>query len=400
MSDLVWILDVDKGSSFGSSGVSGSYIIPRNEIDFEPKYLAGRKLWVVLRGYEDRLLLLIKIGKVERIIEGYYTGDYWVSSDMTGSIKLVSDFAGAARYATVSTGTSMFGVSELSQETSDALVLLVRRSVQTKLLPPDKRWLSQVVFQLVPSNDRLLAKSALRAIVSHLTLEQVWMNGSGDRLGAFSNYACALLMEKIGVKPSSSIVDDLKAFDPLSVIFAEKNSGAERGARDRSCNAPCVDTEFSEIEPGKIYAREFVSVDSNLRNLEESLNKTEHAEKIHQAMLKDISEFLLMNGVTPYESSSIDLLYRSKEKLNVFEIKSSNTDNILSQSSKGAFQLACYLNELSKDYDNLNARLVLHVIESPELQKYAVEALLRLGIEALFYDPGKSWPKRIHGLPL
>lgn len=400
MSDLVWVLDGEKGPSFGSSGVSGSYILPKNEVGFEPESLAGRRLWFVLRGREDRLLLLVKIKKVERIIEGYYSGDYCISPEMTGSIKLVSDYDGAARFATTSTRASRLGVSELSPEASYALSSLVRGSIQTKLLPPDKRSLSQVDFQLLPSNGRRLAQSAVRAVMSNLTLEQVWANGTGDRLGAFSNYACALLTEKMGAKPSPSIVDNLKALDPLSVIFAEEKHNVERSARGQSYNAPCVDTEFYEIEPGKIYAREFVSVDSKLRNLEEALKKTEHAEKIHQAMLKDISEFLITNGVTPYESSSIDLLYRSREKLNVFEIKSSNVDNILSQSSKGAFQLACYLNELGKDYDNLNARLVLHVTDSPELQDYAVEALRRLGIEVLFYDPSKSWPNRIQGLPL
>ncbi len=236
--------------------------------------------------------------------------------------------------------------------------------------------------------------------MSHLTLEQVWANGTGDRLGAFSNYACALLTKKMGTKPSPEIVGDLKVFDQVSVIFAEEKPSPEREEPGHNYHAPSVDTEFSEIEPGKIYAREFVSADSKLSSLEEALKKTEHAEKIHQAMLKDISEYLITNGIKPYESGSIDLLYRSRKKLNVFEIKSSNIDNILSQSSKGAFQLACYLNELSKDYDNLNARLVLHVTQSPELQKYAVEALLRLGIEVLFYDPGKSWPNRIQGLPL
>lgn len=400
MSDLVWVLDGEKGISFGSSGVSGSYILPKNVVGFEPESLAGRRLWVVLRGHEDRLLLLVKIKKVERVIEGYYSGDYLISPEMTGSIKLVSDYDGAARYATTTTRTSRLGVSELSPEVSGALVLLVRSSIQTKLLPPDKYSLSKVDFQLVPSNGRRLAQSALRAVVSHLTLEQVWANGTGDRLGAFSNYACALLTEKMGTKPSSDIVGDLKAFDPVSMIFAEDEPGPESGRLARNHNKPNVDTEFSEIEPGKIFAREFVSVDSKLRNLEEALKKTEHAEKIHQAMLKDISEFLIANGVTPYESSSIDLLYRSRDKLNVFEIKSSDADNILYQSSKGAFQLACYLNELVKDYDDLNARLVLHVTESPDLQEYAVEALQRLGIEVLFYDPGKSWPNRIQGLPL
>ena len=397
MSDLVWILADDKGSSFGSAGVSGSYIIPRNEVNFAPESLAGRRLWVVLRGYEDRLLLLVKIKKVERIINGYYSGDYWISPEMTGSLKLVSGFAGAARYSTKSTRHSKFGVSELSQESSDALALLVKGSIQTKLLPPDKRSLSKVDFQLLPSNGRRLAQSALRAVVSHLTLEQVWANVTGVRFGAFSNYACALLTEKIDTKLSPSIVDYLKHFDPVSVMFTEEKTVA---APAQNHSAPSVDTEFSEIEPGKIYAREFVSVDSKLKNLEEALNKTEHAEKIHQAMLKDISEYLISNGVTPYESSSIDLLYKAKKKLNVFEIKSSNVDNILYQSAKGAFQLACYLNELGKDYDDLNARLVLHVTESPELQKYVVEALRRLDIEVLFYDPSKPWPHRIQGLPL
>lgn len=400
MADLVWVLDGEKGTSFGNSGVAGSYILPRNEVDLEPKILAGRRLWVVLRGQEDRLLLLVKIKKVERIIDGYYSGDYLISPEITESIKLVSGYADAARYSMAATLSSKLGVSELSSEVSDALLALVRGSIQTKLLPPDKRSLSQIDFQLLPSNGHRLAQSALRAVVSHLTLEQVWANGTGDRLSAFSNYACALLTEKMGAKPSQDIVGALKAFDPVSLIFAEEKPGLERGISGQKYNAPCVDTEFSEIEPGKIYAREFVSADSKLMNLEEALNKTEHAEKIHQAMLKDISEFLIANGITPYESSSIDLLYSSRGKLNVFEIKSANVDNILSQSSNGAFQLACYLNELSKDYDNLNARLVLHVTLSPALQKYAVEALLRLGIEVLFYDPGKPWPHRIQGLPL
>ena len=400
MSDLVWVLDADKGPYFGSSGISSSYILPKYEVAFEPKCLAGRRLWVVLREQEDRLLLLVKVKTVERIIEGYYSGDYWISPDMTGSLKLASEYVGGARYATMFTRSSRLGVSELSQESTDALALVIKGSIQTKLLPPDKRSLSKIDLDLVPSNDHRLAQGALRAVVSHLTLEQVWANGTGDRLSPFSNYACALLAEKMGTKPSPSVVNVLKNFDPVSVLFAEEKLNSEYGEPSLNYNAPSVNTEFSEIEPEKIYAREFVSADSMPRNLEEALSKTEHAEKIHQAMLKDISEFLIANGIKPYESSSIDLLYRSKGKMNVFEIKSSNINNILSQASKGAFQLACYLNELEKDYYDLNAQLVLHVTESAELQNYTEEALLRLGIKVLFYDPSKPWPSRVQGLLL
>lgn len=400
MSDLVWVLDYERGASFGSAGVSGSYILPKSEINFEPFNITGQRLWIVLRGQEDRLLLLVKVKKVERLIDGYYSGDYWISPEMTASIKLADDYAGAARYTEVLTRNSTLGVSQLSKESSDGILELVRKSIQTKLLPPDRSLLSKVDFQLLPSNGRRLAQGALRSVVSHLTLNNVWANGTGDRLGAFANYACTLLSERLGVKPSPNVVEALKFFDPTYRIFTEERIAVEKNEPDISYRAPCVDTEFSEIEPGKLFAREFVSTDSKLRSLEEALKKTERAEKIHQAMLKDISEYLIANGIKPYESSSIDLLYKSKEGLNVIEIKSANVDNILSQSSKGAFQLACYLNELSKDYDNLNAKLVLHVTQSPDLQNFAVDVLLRLGINVLFYDPGKHWPNRIQGLPL
>jgi hypothetical protein len=396
MSDLVWVLDAEKGASFGSAGVSGSYILPKHQGDFEPASLASQRLWVVLRGQEDRLLLLVRVKQVERIIDGYYAGDYLISPDMTASLKLVTNYLGAAQYTITSTRASKLGVSALSQESSEALALLVKGSIQTKLLPPDKRSLSRIDFQLLPRNGRRLAQSALRAVVSNLTLEQVWANGTGDRLGAFSNYACSLLAETMGTKPSPDVVAALKAFDPVSVIFRDGTPYSVREEPAHNYNAPSVDTAFSQIEPAKIYAREFVAADPVQRDLEEELKKTEHAERIHQ----DISEYLITNGITPYESRSIDLLYTSRGRMNVFEIKSSDADNILSQSAKGAFQLACYLNELSKDYDNLNTRLVLHATQSPALQEYAAGALLRLGIEVLFYDPEKSWPNRIQGLPL
>lgn len=291
-------------------------------------------------------------------------------------------------------------LSELPAGVSETFAALVKGAVQTKLLPPDKKLVSQIDFQLFPHSSRHLAKNALRAVVSRLTFEQVWASSNGDKLGAFSNYAYAVLSEKTGVKPTYELVQALKDFDPISVIFAEVVQRSENVTFERNSKPPSVDTEFSEIDPAKIYAREFVSLDSQLRNLEEALKKTEHAEKVHQAMLKDISEFLIGHGVTPYESSSIDLMYRSGNKLNVFEIKSANADNILSQAAKGAFQLACYLNELSKDYDNLDARLVLHETANPGLQDYAAEALQTLGIVVLVYDPKKSWPSRVKGMPL
>jgi hypothetical protein len=400
MTDLVWVINREKDASFGSTGVSGSYILPKNESDLNPKALASRRLWVVMRGYEDRLLLIIKIKKVETIIDGLYYGDYLISAEMTRSLKLASDYVHATRYATTFTRHSRLGVSELSHEYSDALLAFVEGSIQTRLLPPDKLSLAQIDFQLVPKNSRRLAQSALRAVVSHLPLEQVWANGTGDRLGAFSNYARALLLEKMGENLPLNIAHDLKLFDPLSLIFGVQKRTTDEQETFSNYRAPNVDAELCEIVPENIYAREYVSDVLEVRSIDEALYKTEKAEAIHQAILKDISEYLIANGITPYESSSIDLLFCAKGLVNIIEIKSSNGNNILSQASKGAFQLACYLNEIKKDYDNLSACLVLQVVQSSELQMYVAEALSTLGIKVFFYDPSLSWPSRIKGFPL
>ena len=398
MDDLVWIIDNEKDLFLGRSGVSSSYILPKNEVDYKQIKLTGRRLWVVLRGREDRLFITLKIKKTERIIDDYYSGDYLISPEITESIKLASNYDGAAKYTTKATASLGLGVFYLPHLVSNEFSALVRGSMQTKFIQPDTRLLSRIDFKLFPNDGPLLAKSALSAVISHFTLEQVWDNGTGDRIGAFPNYASALISEKTGVELSPNLVHDLKTFDPMRSIFSKKKQFIKKTVQDY--DASYVDKEFYRIEPDKIYAREFVSLDPKFNNLEDALNKTEHAEKVHQAMLKDISEFLIINGVTPYESGSIDLLYASNKRLNLIEIKSANIDNVLSQSSKGAFQLACYINELDKYYDNLNARLVLHATEDIGLQNYAVKALSRLGIEVLIYDPRKTWPKRMPGLPL
>lgn len=72
-------MSADKDVSFGKKGVSGSYLIPEADMKVPPESLAGNRLWVILRGREDRIFLCFVIKKIERIIEGYYEDDYLAS---------------------------------------------------------------------------------------------------------------------------------------------------------------------------------------------------------------------------------------------------------------------------------------------------------------------------------
>jgi len=398
MTDFVWILSSEKSLSFGNKGISSSYIIPKDDVPFEIKKLVGNRLWIVLRGNEDRLLKVIKIKKIEKILDGYHVGDFLISPEIAESFKLVSGYPEAVKYRILNVKEIGQGISELDISIAKTFDRLIKEKMQVKFNSPTESLFHQIDLNVLSNNNYQLARSALRAITSHLTLEQVWAGGAGKKLNAFSNFAYALLDKKIGDERKSDIVDELKNLDPISILFNPIKS--PEGIYTSNSKSPHIDIEFTQIEPEKIYAREFLFLDSNLKSLEEALNKTEHAEKIHQDMLQDISMFLINQGIIPYESGSIDLIYSAANKLNIFEIKSTNLNNILAQASKGAFQVACYLNALCKNYSNLNARLILHKIENNELEEYVIKALSRLNITVLFYDPSKPWPNRIEYMPL
>jgi hypothetical protein len=400
MRELVWILDSGKNSSLGNKGVFSNYIIPKNDLGINPKILAGNKLWVVLRGHEDRLLKLIRVKKVERILEGYHKEDFLISSELTESIKLVSSYPTATRYKVSVTRTLPLGISEIESDDSGEFRMLIKNNIQVKLTAVPENLLAPIAMQPLPNGNLQLVRAAIRAITTSLTLEQLWAAGTRDKLGAFSNFAYALIAKNKSTQRAAETVKELKSLDPIDILLKRDFAEYNLNNLDAKSMSPKVDTEFTEIEPNNIYAREFLYIDSKLKGLEDSLNKTEHAEKVHQEMLKDISMFLIKTGVTPYESGSIDLMYIKGEILNVFEIKSSSANNLLAQAAKGAFQLACYYNELSKIYDSLNTRLILHKTGSDELDEYAIEALHRLGIHALFYDPAKPWPNRVENILL
>lgn len=397
--DIAWILESDKGNSFGGNGVASSYILPQGDMHVEPHSVAGKKIWVLLRGHEDRLIMVVKVKKIERIIDGYHKGDYIIGSDLTQSIRLVSGYSQAIKYKSELTYSLRKGLQVIDPSISDNFSKLIAATIQVKLTEPDQKVLSTISLQMLPANRRILARNAIRTIVSLLTLDRLWASGTGDKLSPYANFAHALFANTYSGHELSELTKELKTIDPISFLLDQKPLGIQLGDKKKD-KTPKVDLEFTEIEPEKVYAREFLSIDSKLKDLEEALNKTEHAEKMHQEMLKDVVVFLISRAIVPYESCSIDLMYKLGDKLNVFEIKSTTTSNILAQAAKGAFQLACYLNELAKDYKGLSSHLILRRTENHDIDFYVTEVLKRLGVSVLFYDPNKQWPERLNGLPI
>jgi hypothetical protein len=115
-------------------------------------------------------------------------------------------------------------------------------------------------------------------------------------------------------------------------------------------------------------------------------------------MLRDISSYLKAQGYSAYESTSVDLMTVINGETKIFEIKSTTPINIIAQAAKGAFQIACYFNAMVDEYDRLNGYLVLHKTGDVSLEKFVHDALERLEVKYLTYDPAREWPERVVGL--
>lgn len=394
MSDFVWLLPAEKASAFGASGVSTGYLVPQNVIKLDPANLIRKRIWLVLRGQEDRLFKAIKVKSVERIVEGYHAGDFLVTPIITESFKLSANYASSLYLRTDAVKHLDFGVSAIDSQIGIGFTEIVKSHIQVKLVPPDHKLIEQLKFDVLTKNSQHLVKSALASIISRFSLEQIWANGSGLRLGAFANFANSLLKDKLSTVDIADLTKQLSALDPiqqLSQPLLNKNESNK--------NLPSVDTEFIPIDPDKIYSREFL-FKKNTIDIEAALEKTENAEKQHQSMLKDIVLYLISREITPYASSSVDLLYQTNGHNIFVEIKSSTAVNIMAQAAKGSFQLACYWLELRKIYDGLVPILILQKTCNDAIESFVRDALQSLGLTVLFYDPLNSWPDRVASLPI
>jgi hypothetical protein len=151
-----------------------------------------------------------------------------------------------------------------------------------------------------------------------------------------------------------------------------------------------IDTRLVTIDPGSIYARTFVASLGML-----AMEKTEAAEKRHQAMLRDIVEHLILAGYAPMQSGSIDLCVENESGIVIFELKTTTADNIAEQAAKAIFQLGNYRRALEiTGSSNVRMVLVLERSVDSEIYDTIAEVFLRFGGETFIYDVNYPWPQR------
>lgn len=396
MADYAWTVSIDRQSSLGVAGISGTYIIPRAEMNgFEP-HLAEEKLWIILRGQQDRCIAVLTVTRLERFIEGLNTGDFLIYTDLSQSIRLCSNYSEAQHYVMPLKDKSNLGLSVLSGEAVDFIKSAISKNVEVKFTTPSG--LPESSSKPLLDNDYEQALFAVTYVVQNMNLNQIWGGATGLKLNPVSNFAKQFL-SKFRDPVQDGLLNVLKTINPIkSILDLGETSSPMKMAIETSKRSKFVDLSFTEIDPENIYAREFISGEGTYYNLEAALSKTDVAEKLHQSILRDIAQYLKSIGVSTYESTSIDLMIQTNSKLKIFEIKSVNLDNIIAQTAKGAFQIATYASVLKSEIEKFEAYLIINKIQDERLEAFVQKSLNYLGINYCIYNSELPWPERLPGL--
>ena len=127
MSDLIWVLPRDKASTLGEFGVSSSYILPRAHVGMSASDLINKFIWVLLRGEDDRLVLVVKVHEIDIILDGYYKDDFLLKPDLQNSLRVGSVFNQLKSFVTDISVAANVGISEISLTDGKKLSLLLKK---------------------------------------------------------------------------------------------------------------------------------------------------------------------------------------------------------------------------------------------------------------------------------
>lgn len=388
MNKFVWILEAPMFHHLASNGgISSAYVVPQARVLEHSAVLAGSYILIVLRGSRgDSAFAALFVRKVEQFEDGLNKGDTLITVDPFKSFRFVKSYDGTASAMSTSEETAALplGVQKISDVVFDWMIQKVRKSIVVKLQTPPAAMLEMVTEQASAKMSEASVKKMVGAFTSRFSLEEIWSAGSKPKLPPFANFAYRKLENLFGKEVAASALPLLSKADPTVIIDGEETAPRRTESTGGGLE-PVIDVNLQPIDPERVYARKFVAGAQTQINLADSLEKTEHAEKRHQDMLRDIVVRLKNLGHSPMQSSSIDLFLKAEERCVTFELKTSNVSNILSQTAKGIFQLGCYQIALAElGYQKNKLVLVLEKTSEGSLDIYVSQVLKSFGIEPIF----------------
>lgn len=279
-------------------------------------------------------------------------------------------------------------IGELNEYEVNALELLAKRSIERHLRGPNRAVLDLLNHVRRSTNILTYATALVHALKEEYSVGDLYLNlRDSEQLSVYESTALFYLREHGGL-PGTSANDVICGY-----------ASTKDGQPGRSeTNPPSVDTYVREIDPNEVVARRYLKRNSmeEADSWWERLQKTDHAEKRHQEILRDISFMLKARGIRPMETRSADLMIELESGFGLYEIKSANKGNLFEQAAKGATQALHYRYALTqRDMGVYETGLIIESCGCTNLEAYVASFLNSMGVITIFYHAEKEWPERV-----
>jgi hypothetical protein len=381
----VWIINFNnKKFQFSKKGVSSSYYIAAlNSIALSE--VVGSYTLIIIRNINrDFLFKLLFIDKIEEIVDEKFPKGFILTPNLLKSFRIIQDVTRNESFVTDIFKDFTNGLSRLPfprfREAFD--FVLSKKTIRFKR--PQKRELINIENLASVTNPSIFAIKLFREIIKSYNYEDIW--GSKDIDNPFLNIS----IENIKNIPSLN-------YKEIYYFLNKLANGIINIDDDNIINFDyIIDLNFEDINTKKIITRKFRAIQGYI-DIGETLIKTEDAERRHQDILRDISEYLISIGFIPKQTNSIDIALLGNQNNFIFEIKSISEKNILTQTSKGIIQLALYSQfMLNAGYMNVEKILILeNQSDNVKINSLIIDSLKSIGVSILLYDNDKKWPNRL-----
>lgn len=396
MNQFIWLIESKRIERIKSAGgISNQYILQADLLEWDAKELIDARIWMLLKGAQGNLPYAhIRVTQIEQFEDGLNKGDYLLTVDLSHSFLCFRTYSQSPELYLKAPINLEIGLHKSPDKLFQSITHAVKSLITKKITPPSPDVFESISRTGTHTLTGDVYRQYITEITSHFSLDEVWCK-SNTNLYPFAYFAFHLACT-VGSPPSDkTLLEDLYKLDPFEHL---KDGQPTREPSHRGSNQPSVDLNFAPIDPNNIFSRKFLGPDKPT-DLSKTLAQTSRAEKVHQDMLRDISEHLISQNITPLQSASIDLFFKIKDTSYLFELKSSHTGNLLTQSAKGCHQLARYKLELNElDVNVMPPVLIVEKTNDLQLNKYVMDVNQILGVRTFFYDKDAEWPHKLPAL--
>lgn len=385
-----------------NDGVSPCYTLPVVSLP-SAQSLPGAHVFIIVRGSKgDCIFARVVVDSVERCEDevGNSLG-HLLNTDVAASFRNFRSYAEvhASDYKTNALVGTGIGLSPIANSIAAKLDKQISTNVQRLIKHFSEREYSRVNPPIDHCSALFADKVLLREIASRFSISELW--GNQRVQNPIAHLAIEYLKRNPSFVSNGNIKDVIARLEATPLISDEsvttissKPTNKQFVARFNT-SMPDVDLSLVPIDPNEIKIRRFIARRKSI-SVDEMLQKTESAEKRHQEMLKDIASYLLKSGQKVFQSESIDMAIKCKDGLFVFELKSIDCNNAVSQIAKGFFQVLYYSDALIQcGVPVLGKGLIVESNLTEEMTDAFSRILGNVGISLYFYNSSHPWPNRI-----